>query len=195
MIDKIYVVDDIIPGNYQELIKDALFDTFNHPWFLKQSLSESTTGNGGEQFTQAPGFANVFYNDNGVINQKIYNLFLPVIKVACGKINFNFNSLIYGRSFLQMPLTTHQGITNPHVDIPVPHLVCLYYVNDSDGETLFFNRLDEPVGSPRPDFTNAEVANKVEPKQGRMVLFNGSVYHSNTLPKDNIRCVVNCNVI
>jgi len=195
MIDKIYVLDDIIPGNYQELIKESLFDTLNHPWFLKRSLSESTNGNFNPAFTQSPGFANVFYNDNGILNQRIYDLFLPVVKLACNKINFNFNSLIYGRSFLQMPLTTHQGITNPHVDIPIPHLVCLYYVNDSDGETVFFNRIDDPSGSPRPNFDDAEIANKVQPKQGRLVIFNGSVYHSNTLPKNNMRCVINCNVI
>ena len=195
MIDKIYVIDDIVPGNYQERIKEALFNTFEHPWFLKQSLSESTVGNGDIQFTQAPGFANVFYNDNGILNQNIYDLFLPVVRVACEKIEFKFSELIYGRSFLQMPLTTHQGVTNPHVDIPIPHLVCLYYVNDSDGDTVFFNKLDEPAGSPRPLFDNVEIANRVEPKQGRIVLFNGSVYHANTLPQKSMRSVINCNVI
>jgi len=195
MIDKIYVVDDAIPGNYQELIKDAVFDTFNHPWFLKQSLSESTAGNGDVRFTQSPGFANVFYNNNGILNKKIYDLFLPVVKIACGKIDFTFNSLVYGRSFLKMPLSTHKGITNPHIDIPIPHLVCLYYINDSDGETVFFNKIDSPPGSERPSFDDAEITNKVEPKQGRMVLFNGSVYHSNTLPTHSMRAVINCNVI
>jgi len=195
MIDKIYVLDDIIPGNYQELIKESLFDTLNHPWFLKRSLSESTTGNLNPAFTQAPGLANVFFNEEGILHNQIYNLFLPVVLTACEKINFKFNSLVYGRSFLQFPLTTHQGITNPHVDIPIPHLVCLYYVMDSDGETVFFNKMDDPPGSPRPSFDNYEIANKVEPKQGRIVLFNGSVYHANTLPKNNMRCVINCNVI
>jgi hypothetical protein len=195
MIDKIYVIDDIVSGNYQERIKETLFDTVSHPWHLKHSLSESTSGNEDTRFTQSPGFVNVFYNDDGILNQTIYDLFLPVVKLACKEINFEFHKLLYARSFLQMPLATHQGITNPHVDISIPHLVCLYYVNDSDGETVFFNRIDEPVGSPRPTFDDATIANKVEPKQGRMVVFNGSVYHSNTLPNNNMRAVINCNVV
>ena len=195
MIEKIYVIDDIIPGNYQELIKETLFDTLTHPWFLKQSLSESTNGNKETQFTQAPGLANVFYNENGILQKNVYDLFLPVVKLACEKVNFSFNSLVYGRSFLQFPLATHQGITNPHVDIPIPHLVCLYYVNDADGETVFFDKIDEPSGSPRSSFDEYNIANKITPKQGRIVLFNGSVYHANTLPKTSMRCVINCNVI
>lgn len=194
MIDKIYVIDDVIPKNYQELIKDALFDTLNHPWFLKRSLSESTNNNGDPQFTQAPGLANVFYNEEGVRNEKIYNLVMPLLNCAAEKINVLFNSLIYGRSFVQLPLTTHQGITNPHVDVPFPHTVFLYYVTDADGETVFFNKLDDPPGSPRPSFDEYEIPNKIEPKQGRMVVFNGSVYHANTLPKNNMRCVINCSV-
>ena len=67
MIEKIYVIDDIIPKNYQELIKETIFDTYNHQWFLKKSLSESTVDPyPTESFVDAPGLVNVFYNKNGI---------------------------------------------------------------------------------------------------------------------------------
>ena len=198
MIDKIYVIDDIIPRNYQELIKETVFHTYNHQWFLKRSLSESTTEPYlDEGFADAPGFVNVFYNNHGITNPDVYNRVMPMIHEACNRVEFKFNKLLFGRSFFQMPLTTHSGITNPHVDVNVEHLVCLYYVIDSDGETVFFDKKDDPVDSPRPSFAEGsyEILHKVEPKQGRMVVFNGSMYHANILPQNGMRCVINCNVV
>jgi len=35
---------------------------------------------------------------------------------------------------------------------------------------------------------------KVKPKQGRLLIFDGSVVHTAYQPKKNIRCVINFNV-
>jgi hypothetical protein len=192
MIDQIYVIDNVIPKNYQELIKDTLFDTYNQEWYLKRSLSENTIDPyPNEGFADAPGFANVFYNNLGITNPRVYNRVMPMVHTACDSIDFKFNKVLFGRSFLQMPMSTHEGITNPHVDVQQSHLVCLYYVIDADGETVFFNKKDDPPGSPRPSFKEYDIEHKIEPKQGRVVLFNGSIYHANILPKTGMRCVVN----
>lgn len=196
MIDQVYVIDDVIPKNYQELIKDTVFHTYNHPWYLKRSLSENTVSPfPNEGFADAPGFANVFYNKLGVTNPEMFNKVMPLAHTACESIDFKIKDILFGRSFLQFPLTTHEGMTNPHVDVDQEHLVCLYYVMDADGETVFFDKKDEPPGSPRPSFKEFEIIHKIEPKQGRVVLFNGNIYHANILPKNGMRCVVNFNLI
>lgn len=74
----------------------------------------------------------------------------------------------------------------PHVDQDRPHNVFLYYVNDSDGDTYFFN---ERLGYNGIDFT---VDQSVSPKMGRAVFFDGSIYHASSSPvESNMRCILN----
>lgn len=197
MIDKdtIHVLENFIPLNYQELIKDTLLHTYNHQWYLKRSLSESTVLTQNEKWVDAPGFVNVFYNRLGITNPDVYYLVMPMMLEACRNINFEVEKILFGRSFLQMPLTTHQGMTNPHVDTDQEHLVCIYYPVDSDGETVFFDIFDEPAGTKKPDFSNSDVYKKITPKQGKAILFNGRRYHTNILPQKNMRLVMNFNVV
>jgi hypothetical protein len=62
-----------------------------------------------------------------------------------------------------------------HVDLkydngePFPHLVCLYYINDSDGPTYFY--------------TNQENAShRIIPKKGAALIFDGSILHAGSNP-------------
>ena len=63
----------------------------------------------------------------------------------------------------------------PHVDMPKPHTVLLYYVNDSDGDTVILDKT-------YPDWQNAQVLHAVSPKKGRAILFDGAHYHAGTCP-------------
>ena len=63
----------------------------------------------------------------------------------------------------------------------VPHEVFLYYINDSDGPTYFFNE-------------KYELTDAVEPKMGRGVLFDGSKLHAGSSPVHNsFRFALNIN--
>ena len=55
-----------------------------------------------------------------------------------------------------------------------------YYVNDADGATVLFD--------------GQKIIKEVEPKKGRILLFNGSIYHGAGIPKTTNRCVVNFNI-
>ena len=91
---------------------------------------------------------------------------------------------ILGRSFFQLPTNIkREDVDTPHTDIPVDHFVMLYYVCDSDGDTIIYN---EQVKS-----NNYTIQKRVTPKQGRVVLFDGSYYHTAEQPLNSIRCVVN----
>jgi hypothetical protein len=75
----------------------------------------------------------------------------------------------------------------PHVDLPFPHTVVIYYVNDSDGDTLLLeNRF--------PNRDNPKVARRISPKKGRAILFDGEHYHAGSLPTQyDTRVVINFN--
>src|SRR5262249_22323470 len=77
----------------------------------------------------------------------------------------------------------------PHVDIPKPHWVMIYYVNDSDGDTLIFDKN-------YPDWANATVVHAVGRKRGRAIFFDGRHYHCGTIPAQNdVRVVLNYNFV
>jgi hypothetical protein len=63
----------------------------------------------------------------------------------------------------------------------------VYYLNDSDGETILFNEFKSEVQPEK--FT---IFKKIQPKKNRLVLFNSSRYHASTNPKNsNERFIIN----
>ena len=78
----------------------------------------------------------------------------------------------------------------PHVDQDYDHKVFLYYVNDSDGDTVFFKQhWHQGIEINEQDLVEEL---RVAPKMGLGVVFNGLQYHAATPPVINdYRCVIN----
>lgn len=73
----------------------------------------------------------------------------------------------------------------PHVDMDVPHKVLLYYVNDSDGDTVFYD------GEGGNVFSMKSVHSE-RPRGGDAIVFDGSLYHSSSSPvSTRARAVIN----
>ena len=73
--------------------------------------------------------------------------------------------------------------TTPHTDRDEDHKVLIYYANDSDGDTFFFDK-------------QLNIIERVPPKKGRFVIFDGRTLHSagfNT--ESEIRLNINYNFI
>jgi ectoine hydroxylase-related dioxygenase (phytanoyl-CoA dioxygenase family) len=60
--------------------------------------------------------------------------------------------------------------------------VVFYYVNDADGDTVFFDQ-------------NHQVMKSVSPKKGRLIIFDGTLYHGGGIPKKGPRCAINFNIL
>jgi len=76
----------------------------------------------------------------------------------------------------------------PHIDLDEgwEHAVVLYYVIDSDGDTIIYNERTESL-----TYTEKQ---RVSPKQGRVVIFDGRQYHTAEQPTKGTRCIVNYNL-
>lgn len=68
---------------------------------------------------------------------------------------------------------------NPHVDFEFPHTTALYYVNDSDGSTHFFQ--------------DGSVIQKSQPAKGKMIVFDGLQTHASASPTNGVRIALNVN--
>ena len=85
-----------------------------------------------------------------------------------------------------------------HVDYDkaFPHVSCIIYMNDSDGDTIFFNETSNDFSTKTLDHVKMDdltIRKKVQPKKGRVVLFDGSIIHSGCSPYNNKnRILLNC---
>jgi|TARA_R100000455_G_scaffold30146_1_gene20922 hypothetical protein len=196
MIDKggILVIDDFIDKDYQESIKDILlgkhlWKRFLFPWnFIDDITAAFQDNNQGR-----PSLSHVYveYKDDKTseIISAFHDLFMPLLEVACDTLEVPKARIIQGRSFLQFPLNLDSKEDDtPHIDIEEGerHIVVLYYVVSSDGDTIIFNE--------RTASDTYTIKQKVTPKQGRAVIFDGGLYHTAQQSKNKIRCIVNYNL-
>jgi hypothetical protein len=81
-----------------------------------------------------------------------------------------------------------------HVDMYVPHIASVFYITDSDAETILYNRqcfsYNEYCNN--VDFDKLEVIKEIEPKQNRLLIFDGSFLHTGRSPsKYKNRIIIN----
>ena len=191
MIDKggILVIDDFIDKNYQEKIKENLMGDTDFPWYYIDDVTAAY-----EDDNQGrPGLSHVYiqYNDDGSseIVSDFHELFLPLLNQACAVLQVPTPKIIQGRSFLQFPLNLSSSEDDtPHIDLDEGerHIVVLYYVVTSDGDTVIYNE--------RTESDTYTVKQKVTPKQGRVVIFDGGLYHTAQQALKKHRCIVNYNL-
>ena len=196
MIDKgeILVIDDFIDKEYQEDIKDVLlgkeeWGDLLFPWhYIDDVTAAFEDGNQGR-----PGLSHVYveYNEDKTseIVSDFHEVFLPLFSKACQVLQVPTANIVQGRSFLQFPLNLNSTDDDtPHIDLDEGerHIVVLYYVKDSDGDTVIYNQ--------RTESDTYTVKQKVTPKQGRVVIFDGGQYHTAQQAINSVRCIVNYNL-
>ena len=191
---EILVIDEFIDKDYQEDIKDVLLGKEDwedelFPWHYIDDVTDAfTEGNQGR-----PGLSHVYveYNDDGSSSliTNFHNLFVPLLKLPCKTLNVPNAKIIQGRSFMQFPLNLKSKEDDtPHIDLDEGqrHIVVLYYVVTSDGDTIIYNERTKSK-----TYTEKQ---RVTPKQGRVVIFDGGLYHTAQQCSKKPRCIVNYNL-
>jgi len=175
----IWILDDVIPEHLQDYFELSILgksgDKQMHPTVplkVKYELSAN------EQY--APMSFVHLLKSSHTLSEHLPNFSL-IPQIVCAEIGKQMKEIIVGRIFIVTPYDTQLEHYSPHVDLPFDHLVVLYYVNDADGDTVFFNEKNEIIKS-------------VSPKRGRVVAFDGSIYHGGGVPKNGPRCAINFDV-
>ena len=185
------VVDDIISSDVSKIFLHEMIMS-NAEWkFLKD-----VSGNEEQQFP-SHGFVHVLNHPNKEIKSPLYGTVVNELESRFKKY-VDYKDIYYSRIFLQLPLAKHfkKEHNGVHVDLPphLPHVACVYYVNDSDGDTIIYEQTihDTPGGS-----QNVEVREhkRVTPRRGRAVFFDGSRYHCSSQPSINYRTIINFDLL
>lgn len=171
----IIIIDDVIPESSQILVENQILH-HDFPWCYASGISK---GDGSDKNS---GFSNLVYSDAKnfeIKNEIAFKLLLPIVYIGVKKA-YEKNIAALKRIRLGMFIKNQNGkkFHLPHIDQEFFHYAMLYYVTDSDGPTTFFDDL--------------LIREKVEPKRGRCVIFDGSIYHSSACPEKHDRRVT-CN--
>lgn len=177
------IIDDVLPQAYANEIEQTLFH-HSFPWYF---IEDVTFGNTYkllqlDPHEKTPAFAHVFFDEDKPTSS-YFNLVKIIPYLAFQKAtSYNTIKFIQARSFLQMPLTKYSDYNNIHTDMKEKHIVCLYYVNDVDGDTFLFDK-------------NGDISQRITPKKNRVVLFDGSIQHASSTPTFSKRAIINFDVI
>ncbi len=180
------VYDDIIPVELQDEFENTLM---NYPnWRFIRDMSYSNN----EAFPSY-GFNMMFKHPSFGVTSPLYEkISVPIANAILEKKLIEFEDIHFNRSFLQLPLADkfikpHNGI---HLDLPQDHYACVYYVNDSDGDTILY---EQTRYNTLPSSQNVPTVEhkRVTPKKGRVVIFDGARYHCSSQPRDRHRCIIN----
>jgi len=196
MIDEIIIIDDFLPTETQDKI-EQLFTSTRLNWVFFKDIAIPASEIKKLGITQlTPGIACYMKQDTpSFVNEPLLNEVKIIPEEACKKIGKECKSIFNARSFMHFPLVSElrREYDNIHIDINYDHLVCLYYVNDTDGDTFIFNKTKRELNYLTKD-TKLDVLKRVSPKKGRVVLFDGKRYHSSSGPTKDIRLIINFNV-
>ena len=194
----IHVIDNFISTSFQEEIKHTLLG-HSFPWYFTEDITFGKSLIDSENLGQPhPAHAHLFCR-NKKPTSNYFDLILPLAHIGSSEVNFKFNEVVQCRSFLQYPLNRtflKKSVDRLHIDLPYDHLVVLYYVVDSDGDTLIVDKIRE--GNVEEYHHNVEdytVIQRVKPRQGRAVIFDGKYYHTAEQPTQNMRCIINFDII
>jgi hypothetical protein len=187
----IAVFDDVIPASYQGLISSQ---TDNLAWYLQKTGGGPSGG-----FQRAfAGFFHVAYDISAPnpVGSGLYAILAPLLFIGAERAGISLQRVLR----IRLELFTQNELDvphhNPHVDSAEPHMVGIYYVNDSDGDTVVFQETAAEVSAAQSaDHANAgrfREAARISPRQGRMVFFDGRRYRASMHPRRHpSRLVVN----
>ena len=186
---QIVQLENVIPKAYQDQLEA---ETSALGWFFHKE-----TARPGLNFSNAyGGFFHMAYDAASPtpVASIINALLVPLLFVSIDKANLKLNDLIRVRLGMFPKTMLDVPYHNPHVDFYEPHTVGLYYVNDSDGDTVVFNETFDQLNVEH----SAKYANegkftelaRISPKKGKMAFFDGRHYHASMHPKEHAQRIV-----
>ena len=174
------IINDFLEQEYFDELQQYVLSPY-FPWYYQNNISMKGS-------VSNYGFNHKLINpdDNGY-NVGSFNRFVYEVSQEVGLSNVL-------RSRLDM--TTNRGesmLQEPHVDFTYPHTTTIFYVNDSDGNTVIYNEMH---GDDEIDENELTIKQEIEPKANRLIIFNGLHLHTGHTPgMHDQRVLINSNFV
>lgn len=141
-----------------------------YPWYWNENQISSYE-------RQHAGFTHAFYR-GGEINSSYFNKIDDLLNLILDKEQIKIKSIfrIQANLLPNITITDEQLLNSIHTDMPTDNYISIiYYVMNSDGDTVIFDN-DKEI--------------RISPKQGHYVVFKSCTKHRATMPIINKRRIV-----
>jgi hypothetical protein len=183
-------IENLLPAGYADAIEQDLTRT-KFPWYYINDVTNPDYGSNS-------GLAHVAF-EHGAQPSDWYPFIKPIIYSIEQAHGAPIKELFRIRvGFLTPTVDTENEYNTPHVDFLWPHYTACYYVNDSDGDTILFDKIVTDVGTNLTEqaiqeyTANAEfnIVGRASPKKNSACIFNGLQFHASSKPKHHDRRLV-----
>jgi hypothetical protein len=182
------VIDNFLPLQLQEDLKQTCLG-MSFPWYYIPDVTRSVFVEG--DYAQ-PGFHHTPFNEYKPQSQ-YFDYFKFLSFFIINEIKYEDPLHLFRiRAGLNVATADHNKLFDqehnfPHIDhnpeiVDCKTFTCLYYVNDSDGDTFVFDQTQES--------DNYTIKKRVTPKQGRLFIFDGEQFHASSSPEKSSSRVV-----
>lgn len=196
MNNDIMVFDDLVPEGYQDALEDLISDGL-FEWGYSADVvweQDSLRNEYQRKLKQTnDGFSHILSVPKH--ESKHWNFIKPLMYIVAQATGEPIKEIMRTRANLLLKAYPDDlPWNNEHVDANTPHYTAIYYVNDTDGPTYIFDQRisDIPHKNKTQEVvlkyvneTAFTVANAVEPKKGRFVVFDGLRFHASSKPKNH----------
>jgi hypothetical protein len=198
MNDSIIVIDNFIPKILQNQLENISLGHENidyyfrrDPSYLPDNVHASELRNNDDSIVDKKEWVllHELYSDK--FTSKFHKDFVCIFNLIQKNL-YNNATLLRARLVLSPPLAhTEHMYGPPHFDNNNNNIkAAVYYVSDSDGDTILFEEKYVPGYG---DHSKKTILQKVSPKKGRIVIFDANRFHSNSWPTKKERVIVNWN--
>lgn len=188
------IYDDLAPKQYQEELNETILSRY-FPWhYQDQAVAYDTNV---PSVVATPPYKDTTYFQHTIFRPETrtrsqhFELVRPLIHLFQARTGYEVVYITRIIANLLLP-TNEPVVIYPHVDkseCTDPRLTrktLLYYLHDSDGDTLMFDNYFTGEKT-----SELKLLEGVTPKQGRGVVFDSFQYHAATTPIKNRRVVIN----
>jgi hypothetical protein len=181
---KCEIIDDFLDPGYYNLVAKTFMEQEGIAWDYSPNISGTLRN---DLSISHQGFSHTIFQMK-TREAHIYPLMLPMIE----RIRYMIGHKYCYRMRSDMTLQTgERRVFDHHVDINhVKHTSGIFYLNDSDGDTILYNE-ECPVGNKeRPALEDLTEYKRITPKANRLLLFEGNYWHTGESPVDSARRVI-----
>lgn len=191
-----YVFDNLLSVDEQK----TLYDYVKNDEIKWQEVENITGEYGGNLDTHKfPAKVHLkAYCKNEIVNKIIDDIQLAISE----KLNLEFVTNYRWKINCLSPLNyEYNPIDLLHYDRMLEHIAAVYYINDTDGDTVIYNnKFGNNAETYQDNFKKVnldsyEILEKVSPKMGRCLVFDGKFAHHGNYPTKGDRFIINFNFV
>jgi hypothetical protein len=176
-------IDNFLHKEYQNYLQKLVELRELPVYFAKDTVTPGEYGTKQDKNSMSlPQFTHVFVQDS-IQSSVLCDVIKPITYGLLATNGFGANKNL-SRCKLNLnpilPDCSNDKYFIPHMDSGSTTAISgIYYINDADGDTLFFD-------------DNENIVERVTPKQGLFILFNSNIFHAGQPPKTtSYRALIN----